>query len=157
MGDVATNNSSLNFDWSVSIGDLSTVLLFLAGLLWTLRQDRKKRRNQYVAETLISAYVAFENFGGRNWDGYHNKLVLRDELSRDFEKSIATIQLLGPAKLANLVSELVPSDGKETQIGGPAWENLLTDVRNELRRNLGLDSVDSNPKSLRIYHRDNPK
>ncbi|MEZ5722402.1 MAG: hypothetical protein R3D59_12715 [Paracoccaceae bacterium] len=128
-----------------------TIGLALLGFWWTLKTDRRKRRDQHVTETLIGAYLAMEDFGARDFSLYNNPSEENERMSRAVERAMAQLQLLGPKDIADEISGFIPTDGQTVSFGGATWEKILKTVRDELRGQLDMEPVDSIPKSLRVY------
>jgi len=95
---------------------------------------RKSRRDQFVAETLVAAYLAIERYD-----------VGVSEDNKKIEIAIAELQLLAPKEIAESVARSIRPNEKFQ----PTPE-LLQLIRTQLRRDLGLDSVKSLPMSLRF-------
>ena len=123
------------------------ISLLLAALAFWRAQvtARKARRDQYVAETLVDAYLAFERSGNREYDKNPAYRAKEDEWSFELEDAVAKLQLLAPPKIAeSLAASISPGQGFKVS------PDFLTDIRAELRKQLGLKEVSAPPMSVRF-------
>ncbi len=117
---------------------------------------RNARRDQYVVETLVDAYLAIERANSRQYDENSAYREREDEWSFDLEEAVATVQLLAPTEIANAVANEIAKamrDNRSPEIDG----NLLKQIRDELRRVLKMDKIKSEPMSLRFLKKSETK
>lgn len=107
---------------------------------FTSRRDVANRRSDLRIEYLITAYRTLV-------DVVHRDLPPGSADARAFEKGIADIQLLGSSKQVEMA--LGVAEEMSTQ-GGAGLEDLLVLLRNDLREELQLESMDKPPMHLRM-------
>ncbi len=107
----------------------------------TTRRDLKNRRQEQRVSYLIAAYHAFSSVCNRDRTDNNDKIVL-------IEQAIASIKLLGSRDQIRLVQRL------ETEIvshGGFSAGDLLGDLRDSLRKELGLMAIDFDTPPIHIH------
>jgi hypothetical protein len=108
--------------------------------LLTSRRDLSNRRRELRIEYLLSAYRTIADSPERG--------LFRESLdARAFEKAVADIQLLGSKRQAELATGLA----KEMAAEGRADPNpLLRLLRDDLRREMNLETLSDKPIHLRV-------
>jgi hypothetical protein len=107
---------------------------------FTSRRDAANRRSDLRIEYLITAYRTLV-------DVVHRDLPPGSADARAFEKGIADIQLLGSSEQVKMALGVA----KQMSIqGGAGLEDLLVLLRNDLREELRLESMDKPPMHLRM-------
>ena len=96
-----------------------------------MRKDREERRRERITSHLTEAYANLESAAGRDH--------LTQDQKRRFESSIAAIFLFGSKNAANEAYKF--TSGVASQTGGDV-KPLLKVLRNELRKELGLETHD---------------
>ena len=112
------------------------------------RRDRANKRRELITQYLVEAYRRLESGGNRGEPG---KMSDVNAWIRDMETSLADIQLFGTPKQVALVQRFAVEfvANSENPEGANANE-LLLDLRRELRKELGLDPVPDIVKTLRM-------
>jgi len=126
----------------------AAVLLFFGHTLKSWLDNRRdlteRRRERYISH-LIEAYRNLEDAAGRQ--------VLTDKQKDRIESSVAAVFLFGSgeaAKEAKLLSE-------KTAAGQGSMLPLLKVIRNDLRKELGLEKHDVSPLILRMWRDEEKK
>jgi len=101
-----------------------------------LKKSAKDKKREVIIEYLINAWRTLENASNR----------FDNSLNAKLETAIADIQLLGTQKQIELAQQLAD---QITQTSGDALE-LLMQLREDLRKELGLSSVKRDLKILRL-------
>lgn len=116
---------------------------FVAAILahrYTSQRDQANRRSDLRIEYLLTAYRAISDAISRT--------QYRDSPdARALEKGLSDIQLLGSATQVEMVLEVIKT---VTSKGEVEPEELLKSLRDELRRELGLEPVSNKPIQLRV-------
>jgi hypothetical protein len=107
---------------------------------FTSRRDAANRRSDLRIEYLVTAYRTLVDVVQRD-------LPPGPADARAFEKGIADIQLLGSSEHVEMA--LGVAEEMSTQ-GGAGLEDLLVLLRNDLREELQLESMDKPPMHLRM-------
>ena len=113
--------------------------------LFTLSSMKQARRAEAVNDVLIEAYLAYEHASSRNYEANDYYRERENEWNTDLEIAVAKIQLLGPAKIADSLSDAI-NPNKEFKPG----PQILLEIRNELRKQMGLRRAGLAPQSLRF-------
>jgi hypothetical protein len=106
----------------------------------TGKRDQANKRRELRVQYLIEAYRRLEFAGNR---------PLTKEVAPEFEKAIADIQLFGTPKQVELAQAFALGFAKN---GMHSLDPLLNELRQELRRELNLESVQPSIKYLRISY-----
>jgi len=101
-----------------------------------IENDRPKLRTEY----LLEAYRKLQNSSHR----VGNEKVYNDAL----ESAISDIQLLGSARQSKLAAQFSLDMAEE---GVAYMDDLLLDLRNELRKELNLEPLSNPSRVLRFY------
>ncbi len=104
-----------------------------------LRRDKEERRRERVVAHLIEAYRNLENAAGRQ--------KLSDEQKDRLETSVAAVFLLGSTKAAIEARTLA----EETASGMGNMTALLKVMRNDLRKELGLEQHNVDALFMRMW------
>lgn len=147
--------------WDIFLPSIITVLVALGGWIavhgLTARRDRNNKRREFITQYLIEAYRRLERVAGREQDNrIHNAVAF----VIDVETSIADIQLFGTRKQVELVQKFAIEFNRSFRTpGGVSIEELLEDLRRELRNELNLQPVPDSLIHLRLTPRlpDDPK
>jgi len=127
---------------------LITALVAIGGwfVVHRLSQNRERanKRRDLIVEYLIDAWKILENASNRTDNTCINEL----------EKAIASIQLFGTCKQVDLALKFASEFSK---FGTANLDELLEDLRNDLREELQLESISKNIHHLRIISNQNPK
>lgn len=102
------------------------------------RRDLANKRRELRVQYLIDAYRRLEYAGNR---------PLTKELAPEFEKAIADVQLFGTLTQLQLSKEFALGFAEN---GTYPLDSLLNELRNDLRKELDLESARSNITYLRI-------
>lgn len=122
---------------------LPVILAFL-GFWFAIKQEASARRDQFVTETLVDAYMALERFLNRQYDKNAFYKEHEDIWCLELEDALASLQLLAPKDVAEKVAESIREGQFEPD------PNLLVLFRSKLRDELGLKPVSIDPRSLRF-------
>lgn len=95
----------------------------------SMNRDQENKRRELRVQYLLEAYRRLENSSNR-----------RDlsAYARDLESALADIQLLGTKDQVQLAHEFAVSMAKDQTA---SLDPLVANIRSELRRELGLDSL----------------
>ena len=104
------------------------------------KRDQANKRRDLQVQYLINAYRQLEFVSNRE---------ITPNTAPEFEKAIADIQLFGTAKQVSLAQQFSVGFAKN---GAHSLDELLADLRGDLREELGLEKVGSSIKYLRISH-----
>jgi len=122
---------------------LATVILAALGWIiahyFTARRDKKNKKRELSLQHLISAYQILTN------DISHRYLT--DERNERLEKVVTDIQLFGTPKQIEFAKKLSYDLADKR---GFELDPLINDLRNDLRKQLGLDNVIGNVTWLRF-------
>jgi hypothetical protein len=122
-----------------SITVIVAVLGWLVGHYFTNKRDRASKRRDVSLQHLINAYRVLTD------DISHRPETI--ERTNKLESIITDIQLFGSKKQIELVKQLVV----EVAAGGEfQLDPLINDLRNDLRKEIGLQEIEGNVKWLRI-------
>lgn len=112
-----------------------TALVAFAGWVFagwlSSRRDVANKRRDIVAQHLINAYKILTQEIG------HRKTTI--ESMTKFENLLSEIQLFGSRKQVELAREL---SNKTAQTGESEIDSLVEDMRNSLRKEMGLEPVE---------------
>lgn len=114
---------------------------FVANRL-SVRRDRMNKRRDLRVQYLIEAYRRLENASNRD--------VLPTEHERALESAIADIQLFGSPTQVELAKGFA---GQFARDKNASLDDLLAELRSDLRKELALESVSGAPVILRIISR----
>ena len=103
---------------------------------WDIENDRRKLRTEY----LLEAYRKLQNSSHR----VGNEKPYNDAL----ESAISDIQLLGTQQQSKLAAQFSIDMAEK---GVAYMDDLLLDLRNELRKELNLDPLSAPSRVLRFY------
>ena len=104
-------------------------------------RDRQNKRRDLIIQYLLEAYRRLEAAANRE---------KTDEQAAAFESAIADIQLLGSIQQ---ISATIKYLRAHSSTDGAVIDDVLCLLRNDLRRELGLASVESNPLIFRFERR----
>lgn len=122
-----------------SIGTIVIALGWLAAHYFTNRRDRIAKRRDISLEHLITAYrVLTDEISHRDSN---------EETLRKFELILTDIQLFGSQEQIALAIALIEKAEKENKI---SFDLLILNLRNDLRKQLGLSKVSGNIKWMRF-------
>jgi hypothetical protein len=128
-------------NWSLLIPLLVTTTLAIFGWFIAHRlaaaRDRQNKRREMRATILIEAFQALEFSAHR---------IYNTETSPPIEKALANVQLLGTAKQVMIAKEMIECFAADGSID---WMPLLLDLRDDLRTELGLETVPREFRHLR--------
>lgn len=111
----------------------------------TGKRDQTNKRRDLRVQYLIEAYRRLESAGNR---------PLTQEVAPEFEKAVADVQLFGTRKQVELARTFALGFAKN---GTHSLDPLLNELRQELRKELNLESVPANITYLRISHDEKQK
>jgi len=123
---------------SVYIPALVALVISVASHQLTVRRELRAKRRELRLSYLIKSYRTLSKAVG------HPKL---HEMSDELQEAIADIQFLGTVGQAKLASNVAQKLGNE---GSADFTSLLYALRDELRRELALGSIDSRIWWVRI-------
>jgi len=103
-----------------------------------MRRDRAAKRRELRVQFLVDAYRRLESVSNRPF---------RAETGKVLESAIADIQLFGTPNQVRLAQEFAAGYARNHT---HPIKQLLTDLRNDLRRELGLPATPEPPRALRI-------
>jgi hypothetical protein len=116
------------------------VLGWIVGHYFTSRRDRLTKKRDISLQYQINAYRVLTD------DISHRPQV--EERIRKLESVITDIQLFGSARQISLVKKLATD---VVEVGEFELDSLINDLRDDLRREIGLSKVSSNVKWLRWH------
>ena len=148
-------------NWNLLLPLLITTFVAIGGWLavhsLTMRRDRESKRRELIIQYLLEAYRRLKRAA---IDSSHDTTYDADQFIRDVESSISDIQLFGTRKQIELIREFTDNFNKEfinsenmemdkwamslrkqVQWGLSGIGEVLADLRKELRKELGLESV----------------
>jgi hypothetical protein len=132
-------------NWQLLIPLLTTTVVAVAGWLvghaLNAHRDRRNKRREIRVQYLIEAYRHLES--GTCRGSIHGM-----EFAAPFESAIADIQLLGTTDQARMAKDLATAiaQRRADASAGP----LLMSLRDALREELGLDSINEEPVHFRL-------
>ena len=106
----------------------------------TAKRDQTNKRRDLRVEYLIEAYRRLEFAGNR---------PLTNDVATEFEKAVADIQLFGTPRKVELAQAFALGFAEK---GTHSLDPLLNELRQELRKELNLESVEPSIKYLRITY-----
>lgn len=129
---------------SVNISHLITVGVALGGWLAVHRfsawRDRINHKRKMQTDFLVTAFQNLANSANRPF-------VAGAEHLKDMESALADIQLFGSRKQVQLVEDFA----KEfSQANSASLDPLLNSLRQDLRKELGYEQIESNVKWVRF-------
>lgn len=129
---------------SVNISHLITVGVALVGWLVVHRfsawRDRINHKRKMQTDFLVTAFQHLANSANRPF-------ALGAEHLKNMESALADIQLFGSKKQVQLVEDFA----KEfAQASSASLDPLLNSLREDLRKELGYEQIDSNVKWVRF-------
>ena len=124
------------------------LVVTLLSVYFNFYQLRKSRRDQFINEMLVSSYLRIERAFARNYDSNPTYREMENEWNLDLENALAELQLLGPRDIAELVTNYIKSL-KDNPNPQEMRSQMIKDIRNHLRKELGLQPIDTHPQSLR--------
>lgn len=113
--------------------------------LFSSRRDRENRRREQRVEYLVSA------FRGLAKANHHPRLY---EVAEELERAIADLQLFGTPEQITLARKFATELGTT---GEADMDDLLNELRNSLRSELGRQPVSGNVVWLKIHRVDKEK
>ena len=131
LGDIAV---------SVLVSPVIAIMGWFVANNHATKRDRRNKQRDIRVQYLINAYRHLEAIASRGSD--------IDRYADNFESAIADIQLFGCPLQVQMAQELATSIASRSQDSstGP----LLLALRDDLRRELGLEKVGVEPVHLRI-------
>jgi len=148
-------------NWALLLPLLITATVAIGGWVvvhgLTVRRDRANKRRELITQYLVEAYRRLERATGRD-----DPRTMYDVNAWvcDLETSIADIQLFGTPKQVTLIQKFaIEFNSNFRSPEGVSLDELLADLRRELRKELGLEPVPNTFKFLRLSPRqpDDPK
>ena len=139
---VGVSESSSSLSWDVIVSGSGVLLSVLVSIFVTRWQINSSRRKELVTKYLIDAWTKLEKGSNRE----------NGEFNLDIEEAIAQILLFGTEHqimLAREFSEII------TEKGGASLDELLRILRDDLRKELGLEDAKRDFKFLRLPRRVN--
>ncbi len=106
------------------------------------RRDANNKRKEIRLTYLMAAYRNLENASSRT------KEEIEKGIGREFESSIADIQLFGTEKQVQMALAIIhklSNENSDASVG-----SLLSNLRNELRKELGLKIISNEPVHFRV-------
>lgn len=129
---------------SVNISHLITVVVAIGGWLVVHRfsawRDRINHKRKMQTKFLVAAFQHLANSANRPF-------APGAEHQRDMERSLADIQLFGSKKQVQLVEDFA---SEFSQAGSASLDPLLNSLRQDLRKELGYEQINSNVKWVRF-------
>ena len=130
-------------NWGLLFPLLVTTVIAVAGW-WVAhssatKRDQANKRRDLRIQYLIDAYRKLESVSNRDENS--------PEWAQKLESAIADIQLFGAAGQVALAKKFVTDMADKRHASG---DDLLNDLRRDLREELNLESVPSDVKFLRI-------
>lgn len=129
--------------WAPLLGPMFAVVIAVLG--WyvahrlNISRDRTIKRNDMIIQYLLEAYRRLELAANRK-----NKT---EEINTAFESAVADIQLLGSP---DQISEITNFIYAQAESEGASIDNVLSLLRNDLRKELKLPTVEGPPKIFRF-------
>lgn len=120
------------------IPTLVAVASWFLGSWLSVRRDRADKRRDLRVQYLIEAYRRLEAAG-------HRPLV--PPYSSEMESAVADVQLFGTAKQVAAAQRFAL---EMAEYGEASLDDLLSSLRDDLRRELQLERVDGKPTYLRV-------
>ena len=139
---VGVSESSSSLSWDVIVSGSGVLLSVVVSIFVTRWQINSSRRKELVTKYLIDAWTKLEKGSNRE----------NGEFNLDIEEAIAQILLFGTEHqimLAREFSEII------TEKGGASLNELLRILRDDLRKELGLEDAKRDFKFLRLPRRVN--
>jgi hypothetical protein len=130
----------------------SAVLVSALGVVFTFWQAERSRRKQNKLELLRKAYQAIEEAFARDYDENEWYREKEKEWTFAFENAIRDLQLMASRKIAGLAYAYTHNFDDPTNREA-LGRQLLLELRNELRREMGEGYIPDFPRSLRHHRR----
>ncbi len=125
--------------WNTVVTVIIAVIGWIVAHYFSSKRDKKLKRREVITAHLINAYRILAN------DITHRPKTPESELK--LETIIAELQLFGSEKQIQLTKKLADDITK----GGTFYvDDLLNDLRSDLRKELELSPIDGNVKWLRF-------
>lgn len=112
---------------------------------FTSYRDRQNRRQEQRIDYLVSVYRAF------NKANMHPKLY---EVAEELEQAVADVQLFGTPEQVRLVRQFAHDLGTQQ---AASMDDLLVELRDSLRQELGADPLPKRHVWLRVGRRKEPE
>jgi hypothetical protein len=125
---------------SASIGAIAAILIWYLSSRDLVKKEKENKRREIRLNYLIGAYQKLESASNR-------PLTAESTCAKNIESAIADIQLFGTRKqceLAQLFSKTY------ADVRNASVDDLLDNLRDDLRRELDLETLPSNRVQLRI-------
>jgi len=116
------------------------VVSWFVGSWQAARRDRANKRRDLRVQYLVEAYRRLEAAA-------HRQLV--PPHSSDMESAIADVQLFGSAVQVHAAQQFALETAGQ---GGSSLDELLSSLRNDLRQELQLESIEGKLIHLRVGH-----
>src|SRR5258706_11083029 len=124
---------------AASIGAIASVVVWYLSKRDLAKKERENKRREIRLNFLIDAYRRLESAGNR-------PIPPESEYARNIESAIADIQLFGSQRqveLAQIVAKTL------AEMGETSFDEILNELRNDLRKELELDLLPSDRAILR--------
>jgi len=132
-------------DWKMLIPLLVTTVVAIVGWVighyFNAQRDQKKKRRELRTEYLIQAYRGLE-------DGASRGSIAGTDYGKKFESAIADIQLFGTEDQDRMAKELANAIAERRNDASSG--HLLLSLRDDLRKEIGLDAIKEGPIHLRF-------
>ena len=122
------------------IGAIVTIVVWYFSSYDLRKRDRENKKLEIRLQFLVDAYRNIEFSGNRS-------LALKPKYAHNIESAIGDIQLFGSrkqVKLAQEISDTLANDGKVK------YDDLLNELRRDLRNELSLELLEDTRRVLRI-------
>jgi hypothetical protein len=129
----------------VLVSAVVALLVVVLGHAFTLRRERQNRRQEQRIGYLVSAYRAFAKANN------HPRLY---EVAEELEQAVADVQLFGTPRQANLARQFAID---LATLRTAELDDLLAELRNSLRSELGAEPLTGRPVWLRIERKKDGK
>jgi hypothetical protein len=131
--------SNPNFNWEIIVGSLIVVIGWFVSHYFSQKRDASNKRKEIVLDFLIKSYSILANeVSNRDLDTVEKKFK--------FESLIADLQLFGSLKQVELAKKIAI---EMREIGNGELDNLINDLRKNLRDELNLEKVYGNVEYIR--------
>jgi len=128
------------------IGAMGTVGVWFLSARHLRKRDHDSKKREIRVQYLIEAYRGIEQISNRDFSPSH-------QYARDFEAAIGDIQLFGNIRQIELAQEVAKDFAVQ---GSASSEDLLDELRKDLRRELDLEPALNRRVILRIKQKPSP-
>ncbi len=122
----------------VGIGVIIAVIGWIVGHHFNSRRDAAANRKKLMTEYLVGAYRKLNSFACVLASGAKGTATLAE----DINLAVGDIQLFGTQRQIQLVKEVSEHMVKKREVPGQKLVDLLLDLRDSLRIELGLEATD---------------